>query len=60
MSSYRIYYLNERGGLGLPEELSATSDQQALEEAHLKKFWKCEIWDGRRLVASLGGHRFAG
>jgi len=60
MSSYRIYYLDERGGLGLPEDLSATSDQQALEEEHLKKFRKCEIWDGRRLVASLDGHRLTG
>ena len=60
MSNYRIYYLDERGGLGFPEELSATSDQQALEEAHLKKFRKCEIWEGRRLVASLGGQRLTG
>jgi hypothetical protein len=59
MSSYRIYCLDECGALRLPEEVSAASDQQALAAARLRKFHKCEVWEGRRLVACLDGHRLS-
>ena len=52
MSEYRIYTLDELGRLSFPEELSASSDQQALEVTRQMNFRKCEIWRGRWLVAS--------
>jgi hypothetical protein len=49
--------LDTYGRLVLPEELSVSSDAEALKAAQLMKFQKCEIWQGRRLVASLNGQR---
>jgi hypothetical protein len=60
MAEYRIYLLDEQGSLHSPEELVADGDQQALEAAwRMTKFQKCEVWEGRRLVASLDGKRLA-
>ncbi len=57
MTEYRIYRLDERGGIGLAEEILADSDQQALEKIGKMnlKFRKCELWDGHRMVAALDG-----
>ena len=60
MARYRMYTLDDQGGLGWAEEVTVDSDQKALEAARLRKFRKCEIWEGRRLVASLDGHRLTG
>ena len=60
MSDYRLYYLDAYGRPGLPETLSASSDEEALKATQLMKFRKCEIFQGRRLVASLGGQRLVG
>jgi hypothetical protein len=60
MAEYRIYLLDEQGSLHSPEELEADNDQQALETARLiTRFQKCEVWKGRRLIASLDGQRLA-
>ena len=37
MAEYRIYTLDERGGLHGAEELFANGDRRALEEARLKR-----------------------
>jgi hypothetical protein len=60
MTRYRIYTLDDQGSLDFPEELDANNDRQALEAAQQKKFRRCEIWEGRRLVASLDDHRLTG
>ena len=60
MSDYCLYTLDADGRLSLPEKLSASSDAEALKAARLMKFQKCEIWQGRRLVASLDGQRLVG
>ena len=38
--------------------LEAASDEEAIAKAEAKGYGsQCEIWDGRRLVAELGGER---
>ncbi len=54
-----MYTLDELGRIGFAEELFAKSDQQALDAAWQKSFRKCEIWRGRRLVASLDANDLA-
>ena len=55
MTIYRMYSLNEHGHIGYAEEIAAASDGEAI--ARVRQNWpnalKCEIWEGRRLVAIL-------
>jgi hypothetical protein len=55
MSNYRLYYLDDHGGIGLPEWFNAPDDQDAIRQARVIKphARKCEIWAGLRLVAQM-------
>jgi len=55
MRDYRLYCLNELGNLDLVDTVIAVDDRAAINEARdLKRHArKCEVWEGRRLVATL-------
>ena len=55
MREYRLYSLNDTGSLGLADTIFAADDRAAIIEArNLKRHArKCEIWENRRLVATL-------
>lgn len=55
MFVYRVYSLDYHGRLSFGEEIRADDDQAALALARelLPHVTKCEIWEGRRLVATL-------
>ena len=55
MREYRLYCLNELGSLDLVDTIVAADDRAAISEAcDLKRdARKCEVWDGKRLVAIL-------
>jgi hypothetical protein len=57
MPNYRLYCLNDAGGISLAETIIASDDQDAINQARELKqdALKCEVWDGRRLVATLNG-----
>ena len=57
---YRVYCLDGVGRLHEPEWFNAQSDELALAEVRAK--WpdaKVEIWQGRRLVASISPNRLS-
>ena len=55
MPDYRVYCLNGAGRIELADWISAPDDDDAVQQARLMKkdAIGCEIWLGRRLVASL-------
>jgi len=54
MPEYRLYCLNERGGISKSREISAGNDEDALAQARAMKLpVKCELWEGARMVAEL-------
>ena len=55
MREYRLFCLNDLGSLDFVETIMAADDKGAIREArHLKRrARKCEVWEGRRLVATL-------
>lgn len=55
MARYRMYSLDAFGRIGYAEELSASTDEEAIATVReIEPTSKvCEIWDGRRLVATL-------
>lgn len=57
MSTYRIYSLNEYGRIGYAEEIDADGDRSAIDL--VRERWptarQCELWEGRRLVATMRG-----
>lgn len=61
MSEYRIYCLNGNGRISFAEEIVANSDKEAVAKAHDMKrhTLKCEVWAGRRLIATLDAHDLA-
>ena len=62
MPDYRIYCLDGAGKIDFAQELSANSNQEAIAKAQqlYRKTLKCEIWQGRRLVATLNSQDLAG
>jgi len=62
MPDYRIYCLDGAGKISFAEELSASSDEEAIAKAHRlkQKALKCEVWQGRRLVATLSAKDLTG
>jgi hypothetical protein len=52
---YRLYCLDARGQIDLAEWIDAENDQDAIRQAQMLKqnAHKCEVWDGKRLVAQL-------
>ena len=61
MSNYKLYCMQSQGNLHFAEWIEAQDDAEAIEMARkLKKdALKCEIWDGRRLVAVLDARELA-
>jgi hypothetical protein len=55
MREYRIYCLNDLGNLDFGDAIIAADDPAAIGKArNLKRHArKCEVWEGRRLVAAL-------
>jgi len=58
---YRLYRLDEWGRIGFAEDIVAESDEEALELASdaSPNAKKCELWEGRRLVAAITDDRWA-
>jgi hypothetical protein len=57
MNHYRLYCLDGIGTIGLAEWIDAANDADAIRQAQERKrgTLKCEVWLGRRLVATLDG-----
>jgi hypothetical protein len=54
MRQYRVYRVNVNGSIEAAEWIGAENDEQAVERAFELGDWlKCEVWEERRLVASL-------
>jgi len=61
MAEYRIYCLDAVGKISFADVIQAEDDEQAVAIAHEMKpeARKCEVWIGRRLVASLDENQLA-
>ena len=56
--TYRVSYLDAAQHMVSADWLEAASDEEAIAKAEAKGYGsQCEIWDGNRLVAELGGER---
>ena len=55
---YRVYCFDAARHVVRVDEIEASSDEQAIAMAEEAGFGtKCELWDGRRLVAQLQEER---
>jgi hypothetical protein len=56
VTSYRLYCLDGAGHISEAEWINADTDEEALDRAKVLKAdaRRCEVWDGQRLVGSLG------
>ena len=52
---YTLYCLDARGQISMAETIDAEDDHDAIRQAQVLKqdARKCEVWDGKRLVADL-------
>ena len=58
LKSYRVYCYDAAHKILTADLIEAASDEEAIAEAEAAGFGsQCEIWEGRRLVAQLGGER---
>ncbi|MFL6730648.1 MAG: hypothetical protein ACJ8E3_01070 [Sphingomicrobium sp.] len=57
MRQYRVYCLDGSGNIHLAEWIDAADDADAIRQAHELKHGalKCEVWRGKRLVATIDG-----
>ena len=56
--SYRVYCFDAARHVVSVDEIEAADDADAIAKAGAAQFGdKCEIWDGKRLVAQLDGER---
>ena len=56
--TYRVYCYDSASKIVTADFIHASSDGEAIATAEAKGFGsKCEIWDGKRLVAQLEGER---
>jgi hypothetical protein len=56
--TYRVYRFDAAHKVLTADWLEAASDEDAIAMAHAQGFGtKCELWDGRRLVAELEDQR---
>jgi hypothetical protein len=55
VGQYRLYSMDGPGQLGLPDEIVASDDAEAVSKVRKLKrnALQCEIWKGRKLVTSL-------
>jgi hypothetical protein len=57
MLHYRLYCFDGAGKVWAAEWLEAASDQDAVQAAHRMDVGiKCELWEGKRLVATIEPH----
>jgi hypothetical protein len=55
LKTYRVYCYDGVHKVVSVDLIDASSDEEAIAQAEAQGFGsKCEIWDGRRLVAQLG------
>jgi hypothetical protein len=55
---YRVYCYDQANKVVTADWLEAECDQEAIAKAEAAGFGtKCELWDGKRLVAELEGER---
>ena len=56
MPDYRLYCLDGGGRISLADWIQAADDEDAVRQARIMRpdAMRFEIWQGRRLVASLG------
>lgn len=58
MKTYRVYCFGALHKIVTADWIEAADDEAAIARAQESGFGsKCEVWDGRRLVAQLGGER---
>jgi hypothetical protein len=52
---FRLYCLDRDGRIDLADVIHASTDEEAIAKARVLKrhTLKCEVWQGRRLVATL-------
>jgi hypothetical protein len=56
--TYRVYCFDAARHMVSVDEIEAADDQDAIAKAQAAGFGdKCEIWDGKRLVAQLEAQR---
>lgn len=62
MSDYRLYSLDGAGSISFADWIRADDDEHAVRQARKLKSsaLKCEVWQGSRLVATLGSNDLAG
>lgn len=62
MADYRIYCMDGVGKIHFAEEIEAEDDTVAIGIARASKAnaIKCEVWQGKRLVAKLDAQDLAG
>lgn len=54
--TYRIYCFDSARNIVTADWIQAADDDDAIAKAHAKgSGTKCELWDGRRMVAELEG-----
>lgn len=57
-TTYRYYRLDRWGNLHLPDEVEASSDDEAIQlvsSRHPSE--RCEIWNGKQMIADLDPSR---
>ena len=61
MATYRLYCMDAAGKIGLADFIEAQDDDEAIRKARTLKAGgrKCEVWLGKRLVASLDAYDLA-
>ena len=62
MVAYRLYCLDGGGNIEVADNFEAPGDDEAVAEARQMKngALKCEVWAGKRLVATLNAQDLAG
>ena len=56
--TYRVYCYDAARHVVSVDEIRAANDEEAIAQAQAQGFGtKCELWDGRRLVAQLQDQR---
>jgi hypothetical protein len=54
MSDYRVYCLDHHGESVEVQEITASTDEEAIRQARaLKGLRQCEVWRGHNLVAKI-------
>jgi hypothetical protein len=57
-TTYRVYCFDSARHIVSVDEIEAANDEQAIDKAHAQGFGdRCEIWDGKRMVAMLDAKR---